>query len=188
MFTRQVLTIGVLMTSAAVALAGTKYQANLVPASATNPPPNPTMTSKGKVKLDDKASLKVGLKGVTDGGGVLVTSSTSLKDTGDLDGTEYIVILKATFTALGTPIEAPIPVALKNGNGSGSASLGALIGLIPAGTGRSIEVTGGEVWGPLGAGTLAACQADVDTGYSLTPGSPNCRGGSKIGVAGINIP
>jgi len=187
MFTKRMLMMAMatLVVAPSGVLAGTKYQANLVPASAVHPPANPTMAS-GKLALKDTAAIKAKAKGITDGAGVPVTGSTLFKDTGAVDGTEYVVIIKATFTALGVAIEAPVPMSVKNGSGKGGLALSALIGLIPGGIGRSIEVTGGEVWGPLGGANVAACQAEINTGYALAGSA--CKGGTKIGVAGVSIP
>ncbi len=178
----------VVAASASVALAGTKYQTNLVPSSATSPPTPPTLSSKGQIKMLDTGKVQAKLKSVTVDGTTFVTTSTSYKDTKTLDGSEYIVILKANFAALGVPFESAIPVDLKNGNGVTNLLMSSLFALIPPGVGRSIDVEGAEVWGPLGTATLAACQAVVDTGYDLTPGDTACRQGTEIGVSGINIP
>jgi hypothetical protein len=174
-----------LAMSAATALAGTKYQANLVNASATDPPTNPTMAS-GKLSLKDTGDIKAKVKGVTDGGGALVTGSTSFKDTGTLDGSEYVAILKMNFIALGVVVEVPVAMSMKNGGGKGAVALGSLVSMIPPGTGRSLEVTGGEVWGPLGGANVAACQAELATGFALL--SSLCKGGTKVGVAGVDVP
>jgi hypothetical protein len=174
--------------SASAAMAGTKYQANIVPSSATNPPTNPTLSSKGKASLKDDGSIKVGVKGVTDAGGLPAESSTSLKDTGLLDGSEYIYIAKGRFVSLAVNFEAYVPMAVKKGSGKGSVNLAAQFGAIPTGVGRGVEITGGEVWGPLGTATLAACQADVTAGVSIVLPDNNCRGGTQIGVAGIAVP
>jgi hypothetical protein len=186
-FTKRVLTMAMagLAVSASAALAGTKYQANIVPASATNPPSDPTMSAKGKVKLDDKGNVKVGIKGVTDAGGVPAESSFAGPA---LDGTEYIYIVKGTFVSLGVQFEVDIPIDVKKGNGKAALSLSSQFALIPMGAGRGVEITGGEVWGPLGAANVAACQPDVTAGVSLVPGNTNCRGGTQIGVAGVFIP
>ena len=101
------------------------------------------------------------------------------------DGT---AVFRATFTALGLGIEGAVPVELKKGNGTGKFSQAALFSLIPAGLGRSVELNGVEIWGPLGAGNVAACTAVVTAGYSVVANDPSCRGGTKIGVAGISIP
>ena len=187
MFTKRMLTIGMaaLAMSASAAMAGTKYQATLVTASTTAPPSNPTLAA-GKLSLKDTGDIKAGVKGVTDGGGMPVTSSTSFKDTATLDGTEYVVVLKLNFTALGVDVEIPVAMDLKGGTGKGAVSLGTLTSLIPAGTGRSLEVTGGEVWGPLGVANVAACQAELTNGYAI--GTSLCKGGTRVGVAGVNVP
>jgi hypothetical protein len=187
MFTKRMLTMttAMLAVSASVALAGTKYQANLVTANASNPPGNPTM-EKGKISLKDTADIKAQVKGVTDGGGMLVNSSTTFDDTGNVDGTEYVIILKATFTALNLPIERAIPMTMSDGKGKAKISLAGMLTLLPPALGRSVEVTGAEVWGPLGGANVAACQAELTLGYAAPPSA--CRGGTKIGVAGINVP
>jgi hypothetical protein len=174
--------------SAAPALAGTKYQTNIVPNDPLHPPSNPTLSPKGQIKISDKGSLQVSLAGVTDGGGALVTSSNTL----GLDGTEYVAIIKLVIPAISgfIPIvEVPVVVELKNGKGKTKLNVASLFGLIPVGFGRSIEFVCTEVWGPLG-GQAAACQA-VLTGNppaSLFSPDPACRGGSQIGISGVAIP
>jgi len=181
-----------LLVAASAALAGTKYQANLVTASKTSPATNPTIANTGKLSVKDTGDVKAGIKGVTDGAGALVTTSQSYKDSGTLDGEQYIVILKLRMTALSDPnaptdAETVIPVDLKKGNGSTKMSLSGLMGLLPSGIGRSMEIIGGEVWGPLGAANVTACSAVLTTGFAMA-GDPSCRGGTMVGVAGINIP
>ena len=191
MFTKRMIMTGLAVAvSASAAMAGTKYQANIVPSSATNPPTNPTLSSKGKASLKDTGDIKVGIKGVTDGGGVLANSTTAFKDSGNttIDGSEYIYIAKGRFVSLGVDFEAYVPVPVKNGNGKGAVNLASQFGAIPAGVGRGVEITGGEVWGPLGVATLAACQADVTAGVSIVLPDNDCRGGTQIGVAGIIVP
>lgn len=187
MITKRMLTMAMAMlaVSASAALAGTKYQSSLVTASPTNPATNPTMES-GKLSLKDTGDIKAKVKGVTDGGGMLVTGSTSFKDTATLDGSEYVVILKANFSALNVDVEIPVAMSMKNGGGKGAVSLGGLVSLVPAGVGRSLEVTGGEVWGPLGAGNVVACQAELTLGYAIAPSL--CKGGTRVGVAGVSVP
>ena len=190
------LSLAVLAASTPLALAGTKYQANVVPASASNPPANPTLTTKGKIQVSDSAKMQASIKGVTDGAGAPANSSTAYVTTLKthvapvLDGTEYIAILKGNFAALNISFELPIPIDVKNGNGGTTLALPALTSLIPPGTGRSIEITGAEIWGPLGAANAASCVAIVGAtppvGYVLN--DPACRGGTKIGVAGVNLP
>ena len=189
MFTKHMIMTGLAVAvSASAAMAGTKYQANIVPSSATNPPTNPTLTSKGKASLKDDGNIKVGIKGVTDGGGVPAESTTAFKDTGLLDGSEYIYIAKGRFVSLGVDFEAYVPVPVKKGNGKGAVDLSGQLGAIPAGVGRGVEITGGEVWGPVGLANLAACQADVTAGVSIVLPDNDCRAGTQIGVAGILIP
>jgi hypothetical protein len=183
--TKRILTVvGIVAVSASAALAGTKYQATIVTSSGVAPAVPPTL-SAGKVSVKDTGDIKVGVKGVDDGTGP-VTTSTSFKDTATLDGTEYVAIVKFNFTALNADVEVAVPMDVKKGTGKGAVSLGGLTSLIPAGVGRSLEVTGGEVWGPLGAANVTACTAELTTGYAL--GASTCKQGVRIGVAGINVP
>lgn len=191
MFTKRMLMTGLAVAvSASAAMAGTKYQANVVPASATNPPSNPTISAKGKVSLKDDGSIKIGVKGATDAGGVPAESTTAFKDSGNttLDGSEYIYIVKGTFVSLGVNFEAYVPVPMKKGSGKGSLNLSSQFGLIPPMAGRGVEITGGELWGPVGLTGLAACQADVTAGVAVVLPDNDCRQGTKMGVAGILIP
>ncbi|MBX3027962.1 hypothetical protein KF840_23965 [bacterium] len=187
MLTKRMLTMTVaaVAVTASAAMAGTKYQSNVVNASTTHPPGNPTVAS-GKVSVQDNGNIKVGVKGVTDGGGAPVDSSTSYKDTATLDGSEYIYIVKLNYTALGVDVEIPVVLTMKKGGGKGAVSLGGLTSNIPMGVGRSLEVTGGELWGPLGAGNVPACTADVTAGFAIL--SSACKGGTRVGVAGIAVP
>ncbi|MBI5504459.1 MAG: hypothetical protein HY899_06635 [Deltaproteobacteria bacterium] len=141
------------------------------------------------VPICGEGRARATLAGVTDAGGSKVTTSTSYKMTGVLDGTEYVTILEGTFTAASVPFEVAIPADLNSGTGVGKLSVSALFSTIAPGVGRSIEVTGGEVWGPLGGATLAAYQAVVNAGYDdLVPGDTACRQEPMIGVSGINVP
>jgi hypothetical protein len=226
--TKQILlaSMAILMASASSALAGTKAQANLVPA--TDPTvPNPTMSTKGKVALKDTGALQVSIKGVTDGTGAFVTSATAYDpaDPNTLAADDYTVMVKmnvvgaaAALTVPAVDVEYVVPLSLKKGNGAAKLDLAGLVGMLTAlGTvNRSFEVRGGEVWGPLGA-NLADCKEVMKTGGGGLPvpavttaylaaadpnsGSvyeldadgfpvpyPACRGGVKLGVAGINAP
>lgn len=186
--------MAVVAASATAAPAGTKYAANLVSNSPVDPPPNPTLSVKSSVKLDDKGNIQVSLAGVTDGSGALVTTSTSYNDTKStspvLDGTEYIVIIKLFVAAVPAfDIELPVPVDLKAGKGKTKLSAAPLFALITPPAGRTVEIRGSEVWGPLGAPNAAACQAVVAN--SLPVGLPlgaTCRGGTQIGMSGLSIP
>jgi hypothetical protein len=171
--------------SATAALAGTKYQSSLVNASTTDPPSNPTM-SVGKVQVKDTGDIKAQVKGVTDGTGALVTSSTAVKDTGDPDDTSYIAIIKANYVPLNIDVEIAVPMDVKKGGGKGGVSLASLTSLITPGVGRSIAMNGAEVWGPLGAANVAACNTELNTGFAI--GSSACKGGTRIGVGGVDIP
>ncbi len=175
---------------------GTKYAANLVTAASSDPPApgTPTLSPKSSLKLDSKGTVAIALAGVVDGAGIPVTTSTSYKDTGTLDGSEYTVIIKLSVTAINglfPVVEVPIAVELKAGKGKVKLSVASFLSLIPAGAARTVEITGAEVWGPLGAGTPASdCQAVVSNslpvGLPLNPGV--CRGGTQIGISGLYIP
>jgi hypothetical protein len=86
-------------------------------------------------------------------------------------------------------VELPIPVNLKNGKGKTKFNAGPLFVLIGSGVGRTAEIIGSEVWGPLGA-NAASCQAIVANSLpaSLSSPDPACRGGSQIGMSGLAIP
>jgi hypothetical protein len=186
--------MAVVAASATAAPAGTKYATNLVPSDAfVDPPANPTLSPKSSVKLSDKGAVQVGLAGVTDGAGLPVTTSTSFNDTSVLDGSEYIVIIKLSVTAIKgfiPLVEVPVAVDLTAGKGKAKMSVSALLGSLPPGTPRTVEIVGSEVWGPLGAGTPTTdCQAIFSN--SLPVGLPLgavCRGGTQIGISGISIP
>jgi hypothetical protein len=187
-------------TSTSPALAGTKYAANLVSNDAFNPPANPTLSPKSSIKLSDKGSVAITLDGVTDGAGALVTTSTvyaaSIKANPaapNLDGSEYIVIIKLFLPAIaGTVplVEVPVPVDLAGGKGKTKLSVAGLLGLLAGTSGRSLEIKGAEVWGPLGVGApLTNCLAVV--GAALPVGLPLgavCRGGTQFGISGLSIP
>jgi hypothetical protein len=189
--------IAVVAASASSAPAGTKYATNLVPNSAVDPPANPTLSPKGQMKLSDKGAVSIQLAGVTDGAGLLVTTSTSYNDTKDttpvLDGTEYVAIIKLVLPAISgfIPIvEVPVPVDLKAGKGKTKLNAGPLFALLPPGSGRTAEIIGTEVWGPLTVAKAAACTALVGSALpaSLTSPDPTCRGTQQIGMSGLAIP
>src|SRR5262249_15221599 len=148
---------------------------NLVSNSTLYPPANPTLSNKSTVKLDDKGHIVVALAGVTDAGGAPVTTSRAYNDSGQvsLDGTEYIVIIKMRLPSIESLIpvdEVPVPVDLQAGKGKTKLSAAPVFGLISASRGRTIEITGSEVRGPLGAGNAAACTAIISS--SLPVGLP----------------
>lgn len=182
--------------SAAPALAGTKYATNLVTNSPVDPVLPPTLSSKSSVKLDDKGSIAVSLAGVVDGANALVTTSTAYNDTFLLDGTEYVVIIKMVIPGIAglfERVELPIPMDIKAGKGKMKRSAASLFNLIPAGIGRSLEIVGTEVWGPLGA-NAAACQAVLGQPIPVSlvavgdPDPTACRGGVHFGMSGLAIP
>jgi hypothetical protein len=198
----------VMAFAASTAFAGTKFATNLVPSSTIHPAPNPTLSAKSSIKISDKGVIQIGLAGVTDGGGIPVTTSTVYTDSRDsepldivLDGSEYVVIVKLVIPSLsglippppadGT-IEVPIPVNLKAGKGKNKFSVTSLLGLLPVGFGRSAEIVGAEVWGPL-AGNAGSCEAIVDNALPVNfgeePDVTACRpAGSQIGISGLSIP
>lgn len=191
--------IAVVAGWATSAPAGTKYAANLVYNGTTDPPPNPTLSPKSSLKVDDKGSIAVSLAGVTDAGGGLVTTSTvyndSVKAGGPvaLDGSEIIVIVKVFVPDVAGLIpyaEVPIPVDLKAGKGKTKLSAAPLFGFLTPPLGRTIEIQGTQVWGPLGAANASACQATVDSSLPviLPPDTTTCRGGTNFAMSGIFVP
>jgi len=129
--------------------------------------------------------------------GVPVTTSQLYNETKKtspaVDGSEYVVIIKLVLPAISgfiPVVEVPVPVDLKAGKGGTKISAKDLFALIPPGAGRTVEVVGSEVWGPLGAGNAPACTALISSSLpaSLTSPDPTCRGGSQIGMSGIAIP
>lgn len=193
----------VVAVSASSALAGTKYGTNLVSIYAPQPAPPAlqikALSSKSQLKLSDKGVAAVSLAGVTNAGGLLVTTSQTYNKsiaadptTPTLDGSEYVVIIKLNVVAVNgllPVIEVPVPIDLTAGKGKTKLNLGGLLNLLPGGLSRSIEVTGAEVWGPLGLPTTN-CLAVVgaSTPASLMANDPACRGGTQIGLSGISIP
>ncbi|MEB2283785.1 MAG: hypothetical protein B6D46_16080 [Polyangiaceae bacterium UTPRO1] len=176
------------------ALAGTKLAVNLVPSAAVDPPPNPTLSVKSQIKLSDKGLVQVGLAGVTDAGGALYNSTSSYATSGNLDGTEHIVTVKLYLPAIAGPplnvteVDLHLPMVVVKGKGKIKVSLAAMLALIGPGYGRSIEVSGVEVWA-LDNVNVPACQAVVANTPAITfPPDTTCRGGTQIGISGIWIP
>lgn len=173
------------------ALAGTKYQTNIVSNSPTHPPANPTLSPKSAIKLDDKGKIQASLAGVTDGSGALVTTSGSFNSSGTLDASTYIVILKLHLPAIAglfEVVEFPIPVDLKNGKGKTKYNVSSLFAFLTPPNGRTVEIRGLEVWGPMGAGA-AACDALVSGPLPVIfPPDMTCRSGDHIGISGLAVP
>lgn len=128
--------------------------------------------------------------------GVPVTSTSTYNNTGTLDGSEYVVIIKLVIPGISgliERVEVPVPVVLGKGKGKTKFNASPLFILIPDGVGRTLEIVGSEVWGPLGANT-ASCQAVVDSAIPagfvipMGPPDPSCRGGSQVGMSGLAIP
>jgi hypothetical protein len=185
--------VAVVAASATSAPAGTKYAANLVSNGTVDPPVPPTLSPKSSIKVADKGAIQVSLSGVVDGGGMPVTTSTSYNDGTGLDGSEYIVIIKLFIPAVAVlfpVIELPVPVDLKAGKGKTKLNASSFFALIPPGTGRGVEITGSEVWGPLSAAKAPACEAIVSSSLPVSLGAndPTCRGGDHIGMSGMYIP
>lgn len=180
--------------SAAPALAGTKYATNLVTDDEFFPASNPTLSPKSQIKLSDKGSIQIGLAGVTDAGGAPYNSTSTFADTGTLDGTEHIVMIKLYLPAVAmilAEIDVPIPVVVTGGKGKAKLSVGSLLSLIGPTNGRSVEIRGSEVWELAGstAPELAACQAIIDNALPITtPPDTSCRDGGQIGISGLFIP
>jgi hypothetical protein len=188
--------MAVVAASASSALAGTKYATNLVSNALVDPPPNPTLSSKSQIKLGDTGAVSVSLAGVTDAGGALVTTTQAYNASVKappltLDGSEYIVIIKLHIPAVGLVpvIEVPVPVDLTGGKGKTKLNLAGVLGLLGSGLGRGLEITGAEVWGPLGP-PAPTCLVIVGNSphASLLGGDPSCRGGLQIGIAGLSLP
>lgn len=183
--------VAMALAIATPALAGTKFQTNLVSNDPIDPPSNPTISPKSSIKMSDKGSIQVGLAGVTDGAGTLVTTSGSYNDTFAVDGTQYVAIIKLRLPAiegLFPIVELPIAVDLKGGKGKTKYSAAPLFGFLGAGNGRTVEIQGVEVWGPLGGGA-AACQAILSAPIPVIfPPDPSCRSGNEIGMSGLAVP
>lgn len=177
--------------SAAPALAGTKYATNLVSSSNVFPAANPTLSPKSQIKLSDKGTIQIGLAGVTDGTGAPYTSTSTFADTGTLDGTEHIVMIKLYLPAVAMllpEIDVPVPVVVSGGKGKAKLSVGPLLSQLGATSGRSVEVTGSEVW-VLNGVNVAACQAIIDNSIPITsPPDTSCRDGVQLGISGLFIP
>jgi hypothetical protein len=166
-------------------LAGTKWGTNLVPASDTDP----VISPKSKASFKDKGQLKAGISGLTDGGGMLVTTNESYKKNDLLDGDEYMVILSGIFVALGVDFSFNLPIELKEGKGSGKIDAADLFSLITPGLHRASEMTTIKVVGPLGVGNVPDCQSNLTAGGYVILGNPNpCDQGTLIGVGGVLIP
>lgn len=165
--------------------AGTKWQTNLVPESDVDP----TIFEKSKVSFKDKGQLKASVQGLTDISGSLVTTDTSWKKNGFMNGDEYLVIVSGRFPALGVPFEFNLPFETKAGKGGGKLDVGSLFTLIPSGTHRASEMTSVKVVGPLGELNVVDCFNNIVGGGFVVLGALNpCDQGDLIGVGGVLIP
>lgn len=185
------------VASATAAPAGTKYATNLVSNDPFDPPTPPTLSAKSALKLDDKGGISVKLAGIVDGTNTPVTTTTLYNETKktspQVDGSEYFVIIKLVLPAISgliPVVEVPVPVDLKAGKGGTKLSAKDLFALIPPGSGRTVEIIGSEVWGPLGAAKAPGCTALISSSLpaSTTSPDPTCRGGTQIGMSGLAIP
>ncbi len=190
--------IAVVAASASSAPAGTKYasQPGVQQRRRSAAEPDP-VDRRARSSSTTRDTSRSSLAGVTDGAGALVTTSTTLQPNqgheSALDGTEYIVIIKLVLPAISglIPIvEVPVPVDLKAGKGKTKLDAGPLFALLPAGTGRTAEIIGTEVWGPLTVAKAPGCTAIVGSALpaSLTSPDPTCRGTGQIGMSGLAIP
>jgi hypothetical protein len=197
--------MAILMASASSALAGTKIQGNIVPATTST---TDTLSTKGKLQIKDTGSVQVSLKGVLQGGALVAeTAPYDPADPNSVDPSHYVTIVKISVAALPLDVEVVTPVALKKGNGTTKLDLAGMVALLDAlGTSvlRSFEGRGGEVWGPLSAADpndFADCKYALTHSTPFAPppmppipagvtlgDDPVCRLGTKIGVVGINIP
>ena len=103
-----------------------------------------------------------------------------------------MAIIKLVLPAIsGHPVvEVPLPVDLKAGKGKTKLSAAALFALLPPGAGRTAEIIGTEVWGPLTVAKAPGCTALVGSAIpaSLTSPDPTCRGTQQIGMSGLALP
>lgn len=198
------------MACGSSALAGTKIQMNIVPANNTEGVTVDTCDSKGKVALSDKGKLTVQLSGVVDPAGTPVTSA-ALPSLQQATADSYIGIARLSVSLLGGGLDNAltayvlVPVALKGGKGKSTldlAGLFVLLDLLPGGA-RTFGFKGLEVWGPIGAANLAACNTVLDGSILNLPPPPEpqitntslsfdesnlCRMGTNIGIGGVHIP
>jgi hypothetical protein len=203
--TKQILaaSLAILMASASSALAGTKFQGNIVPATTST---SDTLSTKGKLQVKDTGALQASLKGVL-AGGALVNSATEYDpaDPNSVDPSHYVVIVSLYVAGIPVVAQYNVPVSLKKGNGATKPDISGLMAILPVGVSRSIGAMGGSVWGPLGTSAsdpaYLACRSNLNTSIPFPPGPdippgvwlPDlgdnpCQLGSMIGLWGINIP
>jgi hypothetical protein len=174
----------ILAGSATLASAGAKWQSSLAPLTVAPP----TLATTSKASIDDKGNIQVVAKGVTDAGGLVNgDGSFTAKTNPALSGDEYMGILHGTVIPLNVSFAFNMPLELKNGSATAKFSAAALLSL---GSGQTIRVDGLDVWGPLGAANVAACQANIDNMAlpRVSLGADPCQQGTRIGVDGIHIP
>ena len=203
-----ILSMVAVMASGSPALAGTKIQMNIVPANSTEGVTVDTCDSKGKVALSDKGTLTVQLSGVVDPTGAPVTSGP-LPSLQQAAADSYIGIARLSVSLLDGGLDnaltayVVVPVALKGGKGKSVLDLSSLfkvLELLP-GAARTFGFKGLEVWGPIGAANLAACNTVLDGSIQGSPPESTlsntsvsfddtnlCRKGTNIGVGGVHIP
>jgi len=180
-----------LAVAVGTAAAGTKFQTNIVPGNALDGlEVNPSLSSKGKVKIIDKGLFQAKLDGVTDATGALVTTDGSYNDKNapTLTGDEYVVVVGGTFVALGVDFRFNLPMELKGGKGKAKIDAASLFGLIPPGTLRSSQQTAVNVFGPIGVAAVDGCTVNLNAGGFVIGADVNpCEGGDRIGVGGIQL-
>ena len=172
--------------AAGPATAGTKVQANIVPATDSDP----TVSEKSKLQVLDSGLFKATLKGLTDGAGAPLGSDGSIKAGGGFTGDEYIVILDGSFPALGD-LAFAFNLVFEPSKGKGKAFIkaGGLFNLIPSGLHRGIRINGAKLVGPLGAPNTEDCFQNLVDGGFVGGGATNpCDQGDTIGITGILVP
>ncbi len=189
------LTIAIAMAPAAFA-ATTKLQANIVPTANTSsatlsPKGKFQMDSKGGVKVGVKfvceavaapdlgiASCAVDAKGKD----LRITTDASwdTETGGTLTGDEFAAVIDGNFETAPIDPENPapttfqvvVPIELKKGNAlkGGKVNIVGLLGLstlLGGGNPGSADIQKVEIWGPIGVGAAAGCQALIELEQGL---------------------
>ncbi len=188
--------LALLVMSTGAAVAGTKWQTNIVPESDTDP----TLYEKSKISFSDKGKVKATIQGITDNAGMIVTTDTSIKNH-TITGDEYFVILEGFFPGVSNiAFQFNLPFEVKEGKGRAKFDATGLFGLIPGGAHRASAMTSVKVVGPLGVANIDDCQTNLLAGglavgnnggfvVDLGGGFVNpCDFGDLIGVGGVLIP
>ncbi|MFN8542694.1 MAG: hypothetical protein U0807_00565 [Candidatus Binatia bacterium] len=166
-----------LLISAAVATAGTQVKGSIVPHNASG---HPQVSQKSTFGMKGTGDYKVGLKGITDGGGAPAGPTS-----GSTPDTQYWLVFKGDTVGVVWQYNVPFNIA-KAGQAKIQGSAAGLLGLTPTGT--ATGVLGVEVHAPTTAGDAAACTAvlgGVMPGiYIGATGNP-CASGARLGLTGI---